>query len=77
MRDGYGRLVEDVAEVAHDDSTALERALDELGPRAAAFVGEPMIGAGGVIPPVDGYWSEVERICRERGVLPRSRRVPG
>jgi hypothetical protein len=28
-----------------------------------------MIGAGGVIPPVDGYWPEVERICRERGVL--------
>jgi putrescine---pyruvate transaminase len=69
VRDGYGRLVEDVAEVAHDDPTALERAFDELGPRAAAFVGEPMIGAGGVIPPVDGYWSEVERICRERGVL--------
>ena len=69
MRDGYGRLVEDVAEVAHDDPAALERALDELGPRAAAFVGEPMIGAGGVIPPVDGYWTEVERICRERGVL--------
>ena len=38
-------------------------------PRAAAFVGEPMIGAGGAIPPPDGYWPEVERICRERGVL--------
>jgi putrescine---pyruvate transaminase len=69
VRDGYGPLVQDVAEVAHDDPAALERALDELGPRAAAFVGEPMIGAGGVIPPVDGYWPEVERICRERGVL--------
>jgi putrescine---pyruvate transaminase len=69
VRDGYGMLVRDVAEVAHDDPAALEQALDELGPRAAAFVGEPMIGAGGVIPPVDGYWPEVERICRERGVL--------
>jgi putrescine aminotransferase len=69
VRDGYGKLVEDVAEVAHDDPAALENALDDLGPRAAAFVGEPMIGAGGVIPPVDGYWPEVERICRERGVL--------
>ena len=43
--------------------------LDELGDRAAAFIGEPVIGAGGVIPPPDGYWPEVERILRERDVL--------
>jgi adenosylmethionine-8-amino-7-oxononanoate aminotransferase len=28
-----------------------------------------MIGAGGAIPAVEGYWPEVERICRERDVL--------
>ena len=28
-----------------------------------------MIGAGGVIPPPDGYWPEVEQICREHDVL--------
>ena len=69
VREGYGTLVGDVAEVAHDDPADLERTLDELGSRAAAFVGEPMIGAGGVIPPVEGYWAEVARICRERDVL--------
>jgi adenosylmethionine-8-amino-7-oxononanoate aminotransferase len=69
VRDGYGTLVGDVAEVSHDDPSDLERALDELGDRAAGFIGEPMIGAGGVFPPPDGYWPEVERICRERGVL--------
>jgi adenosylmethionine-8-amino-7-oxononanoate aminotransferase len=69
VRDGYGTLVEDVVEVAHDDPAALATALDELGDRAAAFIGEPMIGAGGVIPPPEGYWPEIERICRERGVL--------
>jgi len=69
VRDGYGMLVEDVAEVAHDDPADLERTLDELGDRAAAFIGEPMIGAGGVFPPPEGYWPEVERICRERAVL--------
>jgi putrescine---pyruvate transaminase len=69
VRDGYGTLVGDVAEVAHDDPADLERALDELGDRAAGFIGEPMIGAGGVFPPPEGYWPEVERICRERGVL--------
>ena len=69
VRDGYGTLVSDVAEVAHDDAADLERALDELGDRAAAFLGEPMIGAGGAIPAPDGYWQTVERICRDRGVL--------
>jgi adenosylmethionine-8-amino-7-oxononanoate aminotransferase len=69
VRDGYGTLVGDVVEVAHDDTDELARTLDELGNRAAAFIGEPVIGSGGVIPPVDGYWGEVERICRERDVL--------
>jgi putrescine aminotransferase len=69
VRDGYGTLVGDVVEIAHDDPTALAAALDDLGERAAAFIGEPMIGAGGVIPPPDGYWPEVERICREHDVL--------
>ena len=69
VRDGYGTLVSDVAEVAHDDAADLERALNELGDRAAAFLGEPMIGAGGAIPAPDGYWQTVERICRDRGVL--------
>jgi adenosylmethionine-8-amino-7-oxononanoate aminotransferase len=69
VREGYGTLVGDVVEVAHDDPSALASALDDLDGRAAAFIGEPMIGAGGVIPPPDGYWQEVERICREREVL--------
>jgi putrescine aminotransferase len=69
VREGFGTLVEGVAEVAHDDPGELARTLDVLGDRAAAFLGEPMIGAGGAIPPPDGYWPEVERICRERGVL--------
>src|SRR6186713_28446 len=69
VRDGYGTLVGDVGEVAHDDPDDLARVLDELDGRVAAFVGEPVIGAGGVIPPPDGYWPAVAEICRERDVL--------
>ena len=69
VRDGYGTLVGDVLEVSHDDPDELARALDGLGDRAAAFIGEPLIGAGGAIPPPEGYWPLVERICRERDVL--------
>ena len=69
VRDGYGTLVGGVAEVPYDDPAALERTLDELAGRVAAFVGEPVIGSGGVIPPPDGYWAAIERICREHDVL--------
>ena len=35
----------------------------------AAFIAEPIQGAGGVIIPPDTYWPEVARICRERDIL--------
>lgn len=48
----------------------LEEKIDELGAEnVAAFVGEPVQGAGGVIIPPPTYWPEVARICKERGVL--------
>lgn len=44
--------------------------IDTLGAdRVAAFIAEPIQGAGGVIIPPDSYWPEVARICRERDVL--------
>ena len=37
--------------------------------RVAAFIGEPVQGAGGVIVPPSTYWPEIQRICREYGIL--------
>lgn len=68
-RDGYGPLVEDVAFVPRDDVEALARLLAERGDRIAAFIGEPVIGAGGVYPPRDGYWTSVQDLCRKHDVL--------
>jgi putrescine aminotransferase len=49
---------------------AIEDKILELGPdRIAAFIGEPIQGAGGVIIPPASYWPEVQRICREYDVL--------
>lgn len=49
---------------------ALETKIDELGEgRVAAFIAEPIQGAGGVIIPPDSYWPEISRICREREIL--------
>ncbi|AOV17424.1 aminotransferase [Acidihalobacter aeolianus] len=49
---------------------ALERKIDELGEcNVAAFIAEPIQGAGGVIVPPDSYWPEIKRICAERDIL--------
>lgn len=49
---------------------SLERKILELGAdKVAAFVAEPFQGAGGMIFPPDGYWQEIERICRKYDVL--------
>jgi len=41
-----------------------------VGPEnVAAFIGEPVQGAGGVIIPPPGYWPRVEAICRRYGIL--------
>ncbi len=44
--------------------------IDELGEEnVAAFVAEPIQGAGGVIVPPDTYWPEIARICKARNIL--------
>ena len=49
---------------------SLENKIQELGAHTvAAFIGEPIQGAGGVIIPPDTYWPEVQRICDEYGIL--------
>jgi len=35
----------------------------------AAVIAEPVHGAGGVIPPCEGYWPRLRRICDEHDVL--------
>jgi putrescine aminotransferase len=48
----------------------LEQKIRELGAgNVAAFIGEPVQGAGGVIIPPDTYWPEIQRICDEYGIL--------
>jgi putrescine---pyruvate transaminase len=48
----------------------LEAKITELGAdKVAAFIGEPIQGAGGVIIPPSTYWPEVQRICDQYGIL--------
>jgi len=49
---------------------ALEARILEVGPeKVAAFIGEPVQGAGGVIIPPAGYWPKIEAVCRKYGIL--------
>ena len=48
----------------------LEEKILELGAdKVAAFIGEPIQGAGGVIVPPSTYWPEIQRICDKYGIL--------
>ncbi|MBI1173150.1 aminotransferase class III-fold pyridoxal phosphate-dependent enzyme [bacterium] len=48
----------------------LEKMILNLGvENVAAFIGEPVQGAGGVIIPPSTYWPEIQRICDHYGIL--------
>jgi len=43
--------------------------LTEGAETVAAFIGEPVMGAGGVIVPPRGYWQKIQAVCRAHDVL--------
>ncbi|MCB9948225.1 MAG: aminotransferase class III-fold pyridoxal phosphate-dependent enzyme [Rhodospirillaceae bacterium] len=48
----------------------LERMILDEGPdTVAAFIGEPVLGTGGIIPPPDGYWEAIQAVLRRYDVL--------
>jgi putrescine---pyruvate transaminase len=68
-RAGWGPLVREVAHVDADDADALGGVFERHSGEVAAFIGEPVRGAGGVYPPPPGYWERVQALCREHDVL--------
>jgi adenosylmethionine-8-amino-7-oxononanoate aminotransferase len=68
--EAFGPLVTSVEHVAWDDAEALDKLIGTLGAdRVGAFFCEPVIGAGGVLPPPEGYLARVQEICRQHDVL--------
>jgi putrescine---pyruvate transaminase len=70
----YGFELKHPGESDHDfgirAAGAVEQAILEAGPEnVAAFIGEPIQGAGGVKIPPMSYWPEIQRICRKHDVL--------
>ena len=69
-RDPFGTLLPDFFQVDRDSVDAMRAAVAYHGPdRIAAIVAEPVIGAGGVFPPPDGYLQGLREVCDESGAL--------
>jgi 4-aminobutyrate--pyruvate transaminase len=48
----------------------LDKTIVAEGPETvAAFIGEPVMGAGGVMPPPRTYWEKIQAVCRKHDVL--------
>ncbi len=70
FKTGVGPLAGDTLRVPWDDADALAQAIDRIGAeRVAAFFCEPVVGAGGVLLPPQGYLQAAREVCRTRGVL--------
>ncbi len=68
-RQGFEPLA-DTVQVRHDSLEEMEQAFARVGSeRVAAVFVEPVIGAGGVYPPVPGYIEGVAELCKRTGVL--------
>ncbi|WP_158880248.1 aspartate aminotransferase family protein [Amycolatopsis anabasis] len=82
LRAGFGPLLPGVEflgkphELVHGEGATdlliaeLERRIAEIGPhRIAAFIGEPVLGVGGMVPPPRDYWPRVQEVLRRAGIL--------
>lgn len=68
--EGYnGVLIPDVFNVDAHDVESVRALFESAGDSIAAFIGEPVIGSGGVRPPVEGYWPAIADLCRQHEVL--------
>jgi adenosylmethionine-8-amino-7-oxononanoate aminotransferase len=64
---GFGPLVPDIEQVPYDDLDAIDEVIARRGHQLAAIIAEPVVGAGGVLPPPEGYLQGLRRRCDVTG----------
>ena len=58
------------AEFSQHCAQKLEELILAEGPDTiAAFIGEPMLGTGGIVPPPEGYWQAIQPILKKYDIL--------
>jgi len=65
----FGAMLGDVVQTPHDDLAAVEACFHERPGEIAAVIAEPVVGAGGVHPPVPGYLEGLRRLCDAHGAF--------
>jgi putrescine aminotransferase len=77
LKEGFGPLAPGFVHLSSPHPSArteelvgeLEEAIEREGSgRIAAFIGEPILGVGGMIPPPDGYWEAVQAVLRRHEI---------
>ena len=64
----FGAPVPGFTRIPYNDAAALAEVL-ENNSDVAAFIVEPVQGEGGIIPAQPGYLAQVQRLCRQHGVV--------
>ncbi|WP_067219808.1 aspartate aminotransferase family protein [Stappia indica] len=54
---------------AHCVAELEELIANEGADTIAAFVAEPVLGTGGIVPPPAGYWKEIQRVLKKHDIL--------
>jgi L-2,4-diaminobutyrate transaminase len=66
----YGQDGESEREFSRRCAAELERLIEAEGPETvAAFIAEPVMGTGGLIPPPEGYWDDIQAVLARHDVL--------
>ena len=68
-KEGFGPLLDDVVQVDHESTDEIGALFEQQGDRIAMVIAEPVIGAGGVIPPAPGYLERLRQLCDAYGAL--------
>ncbi|MCC4245004.1 aspartate aminotransferase family protein [Stappia indica] len=54
---------------AHCVAELEELIANEGADTIAAFIAEPVLGTGGIVPPPAGYWKEIQRVLKKHDIL--------
>tara|TARA_R100000005_G_scaffold95164_1_gene75654 strand:+ start:119 stop:1489 length:1371 start_codon:yes stop_codon:yes gene_type:complete len=66
-REDAGQSEEDFSRQCADN---LEALIQKEGPdTVAAFIGEPVLGTGGLVPPPAGYWEAIQKVLKKYDIL--------
>lgn len=68
----YRRADRSLSEEAFSQYCAdrLEELIQAEGPQTiAAFIGEPVLGTGGIVPPPAGYWPKIQAVLKRHDIL--------